>query len=172
METGYVYFIQGEQGGPVKIGWTTNILSRIRSLQTGYPYKLILLGSMRGEPKVEARLHRRFRAERISEDREWFNASRRLIAFIASQNTGGEKIGVVSSRPKRAQAMHLEPIAVDSRGVVRIFPELTVRSIDRLVSAGKMPEAFRVGGKRLWRTADLRSWATRTGRPYCLTHAF
>lgn len=55
----------------------------------------------------------------------------------------------------------ITPIAVDARGVVgRVFPGCfalrTWRSMD---SSGKAPTGFKVGGRKLWRIADLERWA-------------
>jgi len=39
-----VYFVQGRQGGPIKIGTTKDIVARMRELQVGYADELVLLG--------------------------------------------------------------------------------------------------------------------------------
>ena len=67
---GWVYFIGGDEG-PVKIGWTaTDARRRLRSLQTGNPTRLAILGEARGSLATEAQIHRRLREHRLTG--EWF----------------------------------------------------------------------------------------------------
>lgn len=52
------------------------------------------------------------------------------------------------------------PIAIDAERVVTVlFPDLSLRTWRRIDSSGKCPRAFSVGGRKLWRTSDLQSWA-------------
>ncbi len=51
-----------------------------------------------------------------------------------------------------------QQLAVDVRGMAQLLP-FSVRSLRRMDSAGKLPRGFKLGGRKLWRTADLRSWA-------------
>jgi len=55
--------------------------------------------------------------------------------------------------------VNVEPIAVDKRGVAAMVP-LSPRSIERLDAAARMPAGFRLGGRRVWRVADIRRWAS------------
>lgn len=56
-------------------------------------------------------------------------------------------------------------IAVDAETVVSdFFPDLSLRTWRRLDSSGKLPAGFMIGGRKLWRTADLRLWS-ETGFP-------
>ena len=51
-------------------------------------------------------------------------------------------------------------IGLDARGVVAgVFPVFSLGTWRRMDSAGKVPRGFRVGGRKLWRLADLRRWA-------------
>lgn len=65
-----VYFIQEGAGGPVKIGFTRYLASRIAALQTGRKERLALLGTRPGGFAEEQALHRRFAAYRL--EGEWF----------------------------------------------------------------------------------------------------
>lgn len=80
--TGYVYFIQGEDGGPIKIGWSESPEDRLSALQTGYPARLVLLGTIPGERALEGKTHRRFRHLRLHN--EWFRPAADLVRFIGS----------------------------------------------------------------------------------------
>jgi T5orf172 domain len=67
---GWVYFIGGSEG-PIKIGWTaTDARRRLRSLQTGNPMRLAILGETRGSLAIEAQIHRRLSEHRLTG--EWF----------------------------------------------------------------------------------------------------
>jgi hypothetical protein len=67
---GYVYFIQADIGGPVKIGWAKDPAKRCRDLQTGSPHRLVVRAFIPGTIGDEARLHRQFRSSRL--EGEWF----------------------------------------------------------------------------------------------------
>jgi len=75
----WIYVI-GAGRGPVKIGWTTNLKSRLVKLQTGSPVKLRLLALAPGNRVDEARLHQLFAADRLTG--EWFNRSSAVAKFM------------------------------------------------------------------------------------------
>lgn len=66
----YVYFIQAQEGGPVKIGWTVNPHKRLKALQAASPYKLVIRHALRGTQQLEHYLHERFAGCRL--EGEWF----------------------------------------------------------------------------------------------------
>jgi hypothetical protein len=76
-----VYFIQGEKGGPIKIGHTDNIERRMKQMQTGNPDKLILLHLTRGGKILEGELQERFKEHHYRG--EWFHPSNQLLDYIA-----------------------------------------------------------------------------------------
>ena len=73
-----VYFIRN--GSRVKIGWTTNLKSRLSSLSL--PADAVAL-TIPGGPDTEKMMHRRFAAARVART-EWFEAVPELEAFIAA----------------------------------------------------------------------------------------
>lgn len=87
-ETGpsLVYFVERE--GLIKIGFTTNLDKRIKSISKGSsmpegmtigPVKL--LAAEPGDRKLEARLHQRFSSTRVGNS-EWFRPSKALRRYI------------------------------------------------------------------------------------------
>lgn len=75
-----VYFLRA--GDFIKIGKTTDDTgNRVASLQTGCPFPIEVLATIRGGRRREARLHKTFAALRAHG--EWFHASPMLLAFIA-----------------------------------------------------------------------------------------
>lgn len=91
---GYVYFIQGQCGGAIKVGFSVNPKLRLRELQTGYPDTLLILAIIPGTPHTEAVLHKKFEASRLKG--EWFRPDDYVIQTIkelkekyASKKTSG-----------------------------------------------------------------------------------
>lgn len=83
LDTGLTYFIQGEDGGPIKIGFTTNHpKERLSELQVGSPVRLCFVGFMKGRRELE--LHRRFAHLRLHG--EWFDNDLELCEFILENN--------------------------------------------------------------------------------------
>lgn len=78
----HVYFIQQGNSGPIKIGRAVDVVARIQALQTASPEPLTLLGVViYGGPRMEARLHRMFAADRLLG--EWFAPTDYLYEVIA-----------------------------------------------------------------------------------------
>lgn len=75
-----VYFISSD-ADLIKIGFTTNLSSRLRSLRTAHPKELRILLVLRGSRDDEQGLHRRFAEHRVG--REWFKSCRAIEEFIA-----------------------------------------------------------------------------------------
>ena len=76
MSDGFVYFIQEEETGRIKIGFSEkHPLGRLKDFQTGNSNKLILLGYIEGTQQDESNLHREFYEERIRNENEWFKYS-------------------------------------------------------------------------------------------------
>lgn len=82
---GFVYFIQGVRGGPIKIGFAMVPERRLADLQAGSNVELPLICCVPGFPQTEGELHARFEKERLHG--EWFRASGRLKRFIADLRT-------------------------------------------------------------------------------------
>ena len=79
MSEGFVYFIQEEETGNIKIGFTEkHPKGRLNDFQTGNSNKLILLGYIDGKFQDESNLHKEFSQERIRRGTEWFKSSPRL----------------------------------------------------------------------------------------------
>ncbi len=79
---GLVYFLTAEAPGfPIKIGFTSKPgQMRSKAVQTGCPYRLIILGTFAGGYRDENKLHRRFASQRL--EGEWFARSDELVALI------------------------------------------------------------------------------------------
>jgi hypothetical protein len=89
---GLVYFIQGESGGPIKIGFTRYAAaeSRLEDLQPGSPVRLVVRVAFPASVRAERELHRLFAASRLHG--EWFAPVEELellIAMLAKENRNG-----------------------------------------------------------------------------------
>lgn len=67
---GYVYFIQMDRIGPIKIGFAKDVGKRILSLQTSSPYPLKLLCYYKADQEHELDWHSAFKEIRLKG--EWF----------------------------------------------------------------------------------------------------
>ena len=85
----WVYFVQGTDGGPVKIGRSASPVDRLSSLQTANPARLRIVAKLAGGGAVERAMHVLFAADRIRPDGEWFRPSQALAAFM--REIGGAK---------------------------------------------------------------------------------
>jgi hypothetical protein len=66
-----LYIIQSGETGAIKIGRTSDIETRISSLQTGCPYPLRLILLVEGYGHIERELHHKLRSYRTQG--EWFH---------------------------------------------------------------------------------------------------
>lgn len=113
---GFVYFIQEEDHGSIKIGYSTkNPLERLKSIQGNNPRRLHIAGTIEtlACQFVEGELHKKFDAYHISG--EWFDASLELVEFIRSDDAIKEflrniRSGDVVSKPREAFRAHIDTI--------------------------------------------------------------
>jgi hypothetical protein len=77
---GWVYFVKLGDATSVKIGFSFNPVRRFQHLQAGTPVPLVCMGVIFGGRREEARLHAKFKGERVSG--EWFRASPALLEHI------------------------------------------------------------------------------------------
>jgi hypothetical protein len=83
-DDGEIYFVETLDGRFIKIGYSTRPRRRFSEFGTlrPSPFALRLIGSFPGSIKTERWLHEKFQEDR--DNGEWFRASDRLRAFIAS----------------------------------------------------------------------------------------
>jgi excisionase family DNA binding protein len=77
---GHVYFIQENNSGAIKIGWSSNIKKRLIAMQTYNASQLKLLGAFNGTSEDEKRTQENFAKYRIKG--EWFRPEKELMDFI------------------------------------------------------------------------------------------
>jgi len=82
----FVYFLQSEHGGDIKIGKAKDVEKRRMDLQTGRPDNLVVLYTIKCRTEkqaysTEAELHRRF--SKCHHNREWFFPCKDLLIYLA-----------------------------------------------------------------------------------------
>lgn len=81
--TGFVYFIEAEGQGLVKVGYSLDPSRRLIHLQNASPHRLRLVMTVAGTPELETHYHGMFALERVSG--EWFRVEgpvRRLLDTV------------------------------------------------------------------------------------------
>lgn len=76
-----VYFIQNTRTKHIKIGYTTDVRRRFRTMCSDNVDGLVLLGRVKGERKLEAALHRKFKEHRHRKT-EWFRPAEEILQYI------------------------------------------------------------------------------------------
>lgn len=94
-----VYFVQGRDGGPIKIGSAIDVSLRIAELQVGSPVILVLLGELPlAGVEMERELHRELRDYRLHG--EWFrdcDVVRRIIEKLLDEQWERDKAAEMAS---------------------------------------------------------------------------
>lgn len=75
-----VYFARAGHGGPVKIGTTSKLCSRLEQIQTGCPFEIDLIGIRPGGRDLEFSYHRRFALHRLAG--EWFSPAEEICGIM------------------------------------------------------------------------------------------
>lgn len=81
--SGYIYFIQMGDDGPIKIGFakdTANLCKRLNTMQIGNPTPLFLRGVLRGPQSMEKKVHQSVWQHRLRG--EWFASADDIDAVL------------------------------------------------------------------------------------------
>jgi hypothetical protein len=107
----FIYFIQQDKKGPIKIGFSANPIYRLRELQAGNPFKLKIVGIINNaNTKLEIEMHNKFSHIRLCG--EWFEPAKELTGFI-KKYCRGDKEG------------QLRMLSAMVKGVLVNYPEIT-----------------------------------------------
>lgn len=69
-----------------------------------------------------------------------------------------ESIPIPPASPKPARKpRRLNPLVVDARWLAKLLT-CGVRTVRTLDAAGKLPTPLRIGGRVVWRVAEVRAW--------------
>ena len=78
MVNSMIYFIQSLD--KIKVGYTTDIEQRKKSLTIGNPHGLVVIGTIKGTKEHESKIHRKLKDHHVSG--EWFNDNSNVRKYI------------------------------------------------------------------------------------------
>lgn len=81
----FVYFIQGENGGSIRIGYTINPAITLKSLENGYPDKLKILLVIPGDSSYAIKLQNKF--EHLKLKGGWYKPDKEIFDEIKNLKT-------------------------------------------------------------------------------------
>ena len=84
-EEGFVYYIQEEMDGNIKIGWSNDPLKRLSGHQTSNSRELRMLVYVKGSLEYEREIHRKFQNSKTTG--EWFKPDKRLLVHIEKERS-------------------------------------------------------------------------------------
>ena len=82
---GFVYYIQEEMDGNIKIGWSEDPIKRLQQHQTSNSRELRMLVYVKGSPDYEKEIHRKFQTSKTTG--EWFKPDKRLLVHIEKERS-------------------------------------------------------------------------------------
>ncbi len=82
---GFVYYIQEELDGNIKIGWSDDPIKRLTQHQTSNSRELRMLVYVKGSPDYEREIHRKFQTSKTTG--EWFKPDKRLLVHIEKERS-------------------------------------------------------------------------------------
>jgi hypothetical protein len=130
-----IYFVEVERTGEIKVGFSTDVEKRIKSLSTASPYPLRLLIAVPGSFAEEKLIHYAFSSERLNG--EWFRGDGRLRAFalrIASMSHE-QALTEISSLAVAIKQVNASAASADEESEEEIAESIAYS--DRLVNACK-----------------------------------
>lgn len=135
-----VYFMQSADGGPVKIGHSTDVERRREQLSSHYGRPLIVLATMPGGPEEEAEIHGRFHHLRLKGKGtrgrypEQFRPESELMAFIGRPLLAGANPDAVEvMEPNRTESgtlsvkLHLD--VIEAARIVAAYSNVTITDL-------------------------------------------
>ena len=82
---GFVYYIQEEMDGNIKIGWSEDPIKRLQQHQTSNSRELRMLVYVKGSPDYEKEIQRKFQTSKTTG--EWFKPDKRLLVHIEKERS-------------------------------------------------------------------------------------
>lgn len=147
---GHVYFVQAVGGGPIKIGFSTDVDQRAASLCTASPVPIRLIGTIGDKSLMladERALHVKFEALRIKG--EWFAPQEPLIGWLREQGIEPEVSGALSCAGcERMAALRADSDARNKRqtNFAVLYSDL-IEEVERIQRcAGKIQETAKYKG--------------------------
>lgn len=81
-EQGYIYIVGNLEQMICKIGFSFDVDKRIKGIQTGCPFGIIILAKFIGTMDTEKQLHKKYKKHRIRKNGEWFHLRDELLESV------------------------------------------------------------------------------------------
>lgn len=172
---GVLYFVQVENGGPIKVGYTQDHHIRLQTLQGWCPYKIEPIFGLLAPKIAETYALEVLKAHKLRG--EWHYPHPFVLNFIEEVRKAGFVAGCPDPHPARGDWTKFDLVAVYDKCIPRIWPDRAAMALDvgqkKLESyCGAFSEilicrtviAARKLGFQL-KTADLVKVARRVDRP-------
>ena len=105
-----IYFVQVEEDGPIKIGFTsTPIAQKMAALKGTCPFPIRLLGVIQGDFRAESYIFWVLNRDRIHG--EWFHPTDRVTTFVGTAVSPGfccPRLNRVIHQPRHNWRQHFE----------------------------------------------------------------
>ena len=85
-ENDFVYVFANIKYGFCKIGYSTNPFKRLKEVQTGCPFPLMIIAKYKGNRTMETLLHRKYKSYKVRNRGEWFYFKGNLKDSILKSN--------------------------------------------------------------------------------------
>lgn len=121
MAQGRVYFVQAEAGGPIKIGFATDVWSRVKTLQTSHHEKLICLVHIAGTMDDEQLLHQEYAAHRLNG--EWFSDCEEIRSLVERASEHATAQCATPPAKKNKEAKPRKKMSAVSRDLFKLMAE-------------------------------------------------
>jgi mRNA-degrading endonuclease YafQ of YafQ-DinJ toxin-antitoxin module len=119
----YVYFLQSEIGGPIKIGTAINAKKRLKEIQAVNPYKIEIVALIRGSYKEEKKFHKSFKEHRLHG--EWFEPVESLNKLV--KNLGICNMGAaIQEKPLKDSVVKMLTMRQEGKTFQQIADEFQV----------------------------------------------
>lgn len=115
-----VYFARAERQGEIKIGFSTQVQSRLYHLGNQRFTNVTLLGWKRGGPAMERKMHERFKEFALG--REWFEPAPELLDYLESK-TRHDDPPTVASKYGRINDTHFDSLLSAEKRYLRLIAE-------------------------------------------------
>lgn len=118
-----IYFLQSDEGGPVKIGTTEDLKTRLVALTTHYGKPLSVLATLPGGRDEEVAIHERFSHLRFGRT-EQFRPAVELMAFIGRPLLVDSNPDAVEAMPRNRQVGVTIRVDADSADSIKLAATL------------------------------------------------
>jgi len=135
-QIGYIYFISSPTQDAVKVGFAQEVYTRHKSLQTGNPADLTLVGTVRATYGAEMELHKMLKGRRIR--LEWYRDDEvigSIINSIQDEHLDMTMMWLLEHKPHSTNVADLEAAAAEVVITAPIMRQIIEAELAELAAA-------------------------------------